>query len=199
VDDLINWASRASTRAKSEPGHVVAFVGTGSDGPEFVSVPAGTDGRIALASLSQGPRILVEDYAIRPGGAATEVTVCLRREDETRSATATYSGGEILQAVATATGDCLQGFLAPTVSLSVGEIRVTTEAEAPGAVTAWVRMELPDRQEWLLGPVPLHEDRYRSVINAVLDATNRRMAWLSQFRAADPRPESVEADAPATA
>jgi hypothetical protein len=37
LDDLINWASRASTQAKTEPEHQVAFQGTGPRGPEFVT------------------------------------------------------------------------------------------------------------------------------------------------------------------
>jgi diguanylate cyclase (GGDEF)-like protein len=196
VDDLINWASRASTRAKTEPGHVVVFEGTGSDGPEFVAAPSWADGSPGFSPLSpQADRIVVEDYTIRHAGPSVEVTVHLRLGEETHTAAATHTGGEILLTVAGATGACLQSFLTPAARLSVPDIRVHAEGEAPGFVTAWVRLQFPNDDEWLIGAVPLQEDRYRSVVNAVLDATNRRMGWLGQFRIAAPPPEAAEAGA----
>jgi diguanylate cyclase (GGDEF)-like protein len=193
VDDLINWASRASTRAKVEPAHVAAFKGSGSDGPQFGALPALPEGRGEFATIvASSPRIVVEDYAITHAGPGIEVTVHLRCDDETRSGFAAHAGGELLQAVAAATTACLQEFLNPEVRLTASEIQVAVPGEVPGIVTAWVRLHLPDQEEWLVGAVPLQEDRYRSVINAVLDATNRRMGWLAQFRTSDPRPEADE-------
>src|SRR5262249_54821249 len=96
VDDLINWASRASTRAKTEPGHVVAFKGTGSEGPEFATLPDGAESGAAYATLpSHSPRIRFEEYSISHTGPGMEVTVHLGRGEETHSATATDLGGEI--------------------------------------------------------------------------------------------------------
>ena len=46
-------------------------------------------------------------------------------------------------------------------------------------VAAAVQLESPLGVERLIGAVPLLEDRYRSAVNAVLDATNRRFAWLA--------------------
>jgi hypothetical protein len=99
--------------------------------------------------------------------------------------------------VANATSACLQQFLPAGICLTVGHLRVTTESDVPGVVTAWVHLQLPDQGQWLVGAVPLLEDRYRSVINAVLDAANRRVGWLAQFRTADPRPESGQVGAAA--
>jgi IMP dehydrogenase len=196
IGDLISWASRACTRAKKEPGGVVAFKGTRADGPEFATLPDTAEGLASYSTIPpQGPRIRFEEYSISHGGPGMEVTVRLTRGEEAQQATASDAGGEILQTVANATTACLQGFLAAGVSLSANHIRVTAEPDVPGVVTAWVRLELPDREEWLVGAVALHEDRYRSVINAVLDAANRRMGWLAQFRSADPRPETAEVEA----
>jgi hypothetical protein len=42
-----------------------------------------------------------------------------------------------------------------------------------------LRLETPEGGERLVGAVPLLEDRYRSAVNAVLDATNRRLGVLA--------------------
>src|SRR5436189_158535 len=79
-----------------------------------------------------GPRVVVDDYSIRHAGPGIEVTVHLRRGEETKIATTAHTGGEILQTVANATGACLGDFLPPTITLSVSDIRVLTEGDVPG-------------------------------------------------------------------
>jgi IMP dehydrogenase len=191
LDDLINWASRASTRAKTDPGRLVAFEGTGPDGPEFRTRLAPTE---RGAPEEGGPRIIVEDYSITHGEPGVQAAVVLRRARQLHRATATHEAGDRLHAVALATVACLQSLLIDDARLAVEDVRIlpTSDAEErpagrrrarppiaePAIVAASLHLTLPHREERLLGAVHLQEDRYRSVINAVLDAVNRRLGVL---------------------
>src|SRR5947199_151334 len=53
------------------------------------------------------------------------------------------------------------------------------DPDGAGIVAATLRLETPRGGERLVGAVPLLEDRYRSAVNAVLDATNRRLGFLA--------------------
>jgi diguanylate cyclase (GGDEF)-like protein len=218
LDDLINWASRASTRAKADPGRMVAFEGTGPDGPEFRTLITPAE---RGAPEEGAPRIIVEDYSITHGEPGVQATVVLRHARQLHRATATHAAGDRLQAVALATVACLQSLLIDDARLAVEDVRIlpTPDAEERPAgrrrarpplaeaaiVAASLQLTLPHREERLLGAVHLREDRYRSVINAVLDAVNRRLGVLCRSDpagrypspAAPPSlPEFREADGP---
>jgi IMP dehydrogenase len=187
LDDLINWASRASTRAKTDPGHLVAFEGTGPDGPEFRTLTTSAE----RAAVEEGsPRVTVDDYHINHSDPGVQATVTLRRGRQLHRATATHAGGERLHAVAIATVACLQSLMIDDARLAVEEVRILPAADeevsgdrapgpsTPAIVAASLTLTLPRHGERLLGAVHLQEDRYRSVINAVLDAVNRRLGVL---------------------
>jgi IMP dehydrogenase len=194
LDDLINWASRASTRAKSDPGRLVAFEGTGPDGPEFRTLSTATGRSLPDEA---GPRITVEDYHINHGEPGVQATVALRRAYHVHRASATHAAGDRLQAVALATVACLQSLLIDDARLAVEDVRILPPSDEavrgrkspPPAtaafVAAWLTLTLPHHEERLLGAVHLQEDRFRSVINAVLDAVNRRLGVLCRT---DPLP-----------
>jgi diguanylate cyclase (GGDEF)-like protein len=208
LDDLINWASRASTRAKTDPGRLVAFEGTGPDGPEFRTLPTSAE-RAAPAEGS--PRVGVDDYhIISHGEPGVQATVALRRGHQLYRASATHAGGERLHAVALATVACLQSLIIDEASLSLEEVRVLPSADEgggesrpshpsmPAIVAASLTLTLPHHVERLLGAVHLQEDRYRSVINAVLDAVNRRLGVLCRSDTAPPsRSERARRSRPA--
>lgn len=195
LDDLINWASRASTQAKSEPEGRVAFQGTGPDGPEFVTAlsPLGAESACRFTDAA-GDRIVVENYRISLVDASAEATVSLRWRDTCREALARHAEGDRLSAVALATVACAQQLLVPEARLGEVEVRVLPGASEPGIVAALLTLGLDGRDERLLGAARLQEDRYRSVVNAVLDAVNRRSGLLSRGTGEAREPESNSAD-----
>jgi IMP dehydrogenase len=180
LDDLINWASRASTQAKSEPEGRVAFQGTGPNGPEFVTaLPAATESACRFAEPS-GERIVVDDYRITQTEESAEATVRLRHRALSYEESASHPGGDRLSAVALATVGCVQKMLVREAQLSDVDVRVLPGAEEPGIAAALLSLSVSGRQERLIGAARLLEDRYRSVINAVLDAVNRRLGVLGR-------------------
>jgi hypothetical protein len=99
-------------------------------------------------------------------------------------------GDDRLSAVALAAAACLQRMLVPEARLSDVEVRVLPGARGsetggapdhsaePGIVAALLTLSVGPQRERLVGAVRLQEDRYRSVVNAVLDAVNRRLGLL---------------------
>lgn len=198
LDDLINWASRASTRAKTEAEHLVVFQGTGPRGPEFGTEPAGSSAATESAGCvaeTGHDRIVVETYTLSQGEPGARATVSLRFGDRIYTESAQHAGGDRLSAVALATVACLQRIVIPDARLSDLEVRVLPGAGEAGIVAALVSLTLRQHQERLLGAVQLREDRYRSVIRAVLDAVNRRLRVLvRQNEAARPAAHRTEPD-----
>jgi diguanylate cyclase (GGDEF)-like protein len=178
LDDLINWASRASTQAKTEPAGRVAFQGTGPHGPEFVTELPGPSETACRFADPSGDRIIVENYRINQSDTEASATVALRYRDVARAESATHPGGDRLSAVALATVASVQRLLIPEAILSDVEVRVLPGAGEPGIVAALLSLSMGESHERLLGAARLQEDRYRSVVNAVLDAVNRRLGPL---------------------
>jgi diguanylate cyclase (GGDEF)-like protein len=175
LDDLINLASRASTHAKgvAEQCYVIQTASDVADtrrpGQELLLARAGT-------------RTRLEAYQVNQRGETVSATVSLRRGDRAEEAQVTRPADEITRAVADATASALAAFLPGDVVLDVTHVTPCSlggEGEVVGAV---VLLHRPDgHQERLFGAAPLLADRSRSVINAVLDATNRRLGfWLSR-------------------
>jgi len=168
LDDLITQASTASTAAKHAPDHICAH-------------QRASNGKAAVEALLPGggalPRVVVEGYRLGQAGAEAEVTVTLRLGQQTREGRSRAPEGDLMRALARTTAQCLQGF-APDLA----EIRVedTYEYTTPqgiicvGATVTLVRGT--GGTERLVGTSPMRDDAYRTYINAVLDATNRRLA-----------------------
>lgn len=176
LDDLINLASCASTEAKAVAELIVAARGAaepGHDSPDFAR-PSGH------ASRQPGPpRVLVDACSLSTAGDGVEVTVGLRCGAHAERASVRHSGPELLTAFGIATANVLSRFLPPEHRFTLEDLRVLPDPDSTGIVVATIRLETPRGGERLIGAVALLEDRYRSAVNAVLDATNRRLGQLA--------------------
>jgi IMP dehydrogenase len=176
LDDLINLASRASTQAKAEAAKIVAARGVTDPAHEFPdpSVSVSSPGHDGPAS-----RIQVDAYSMQTAGEGVEVTVGLRRGSRLEQSSIHYSAADLLEAFGVAAAAVLSRFLPAEHRFTLEEMRLLPDQDGAGIVTATLRLETPRGGERLVGAVPLLEDRYRSAVNAVLDATNRRLGFLS--------------------
>ncbi len=163
LDDLITRASTASTAAKRMPEHICNLQ---SPGAAEGAGPAGA-----------APRLVVAGYRVGQVANLSEVTVVLRRGSVTHEARATAPESETLGALAGATARCLALFSPGEPELRVEETYEYTTPQGMQCVGVTVTLSRPDStaSERLVGAAVLREDRPRSYINAVLDATNRRL------------------------
>lgn len=187
LDDLINLASRASTQAKVEAARIVAARGFTDVPPESHEVLAG--GRSSHGPDS-APRVLVEQCLMSMADDGLEVTVGLRRGSQSERATVRPDGSDRMQAFGLAAAAALSRFLLPEHQFTLESLQQLADPDGAGVVEAKIRLETPRGGERLVGAVPLLEDRYRSAVNAVLDATNRR---LGVFVVPEPSTDGGEA------
>jgi IMP dehydrogenase len=173
LDDLINLASRASTQAKAEAARIVAARGFTDPAHEVLDSLAGGHARSGAGSL---PRVVVEQCLMSMADDGIEVTVGLRRGARLEHATVRPDGTDRMQAFGVAAAAALSHFLLPDHLFTLESLQQSSDPDGAGVVEAKIRLETPRGGERLVGAVPLLEDRYRSAVNAVLDATNRRLA-----------------------
>jgi IMP dehydrogenase len=186
LDDLINLASRASTQAKAAADRIVAARGGTADAPHSVSQTTATEPP-AGCDLA-GPRTLVESCSLRAAGDGVEVTVALRRGEQAEWTSMRSEGGDLMHAFGNAAAAVLSRFLPDEHRFTLEALEQLEDPDGAGRVMATVRLETPRGGERLIGAVPLLDDRYRSAVNAVLDATNRRVGALAEERS--PHPET---------
>ena len=100
----------------------------------------------------------------------------LRRGQETFSGSATAGEGELLRTLTQTTAQCLRHVAENTLDISVEETYEYATPQGLACVGVTVTVTRPGPSlERLVGAAPLGSDTYRSYINAVLDATNRRL------------------------
>jgi diguanylate cyclase (GGDEF)-like protein len=175
LDDLINLASRASTQAKANAERIVAARGATDAGHEA------SHGVVRAATSTSGaaPRVVVEECHLKMVGEGVEVTVGLRRGERLEQGSLRFDGGDRMKSVGAAAAAVLSRFLPPEHRFDLEELQQVVDLDGAGRVTVTLRLETPRGGERLYGAVGLLEDRYRSAVNAVLDATNRRLGWLA--------------------
>jgi IMP dehydrogenase len=195
LDDLINLASRASTQAKAEAAKIVAARGVLDPAHE---VPEGTGPERARHDSALEPRVIVDVCSLKNDGEGVEVTVGLRRGSQVEHAAVAHSGADLLEAFGIAAAEALSRFLPAEHRFTLEELRLLNDPDGAGVVQATLRLETPHGGERLIGAVPLLEDRYRSAVNAVLDATNRRLDYLASGGPLSPLPPMVEGAAQET-
>jgi diguanylate cyclase (GGDEF)-like protein len=181
LDDLINLASRYSTQAKTQAAKIAGPHGGAQLSREVQDPLAGGND-----SLAPGARVQVDNCSMRTAGDGVEVTVGLRRGTQPELASIWHGGADLLEAFGMAAAAVLSRFLPPDHRFTLEEMRLLPDDDGAGVVKATLRLETPYGGERLIGAVPLLEDRYRSAVNAVLDATNRRMGFLAGEEAAVP-------------
>jgi IMP dehydrogenase len=170
LDDLITRASTASTAAKDLEEHIHSF----ESGPDEPGLP--------LPRLTAGeqdvllPRVVVEGYQIGQSGKALEVTVALRAGEERHECSLTAPHAEINRAVATATARCLELFAQDRVRIEIEDTYEYSTPHGLSCVGATVKLTRDSASEDLVGSSAVRGDLYRSYINVILDATNRRIS-----------------------
>lgn len=193
LDDLINLASRASTQAKAEAAKIVAARGVHDPAHEMPEMPLlGA----ALSAPVAETRVVVETCSLKSAGEGVEVTVVLRRGTQVERASVAHAGADLLEAFGKAAAEVLSRFVPAEHGFTLEELRLLSDPDGAGVVTATLRLETPRGGERLIGAAPLLEDRYRSAVNAVLDATNRRLGYLAAGGSAADRASRPEEDAP---
>jgi IMP dehydrogenase len=175
LDDLINLASRASTQAKAEAAKIVAARGVSDPAHE---IPEATAAAGARREGAAEPRVIVDACSMKNAGEGVEVTVGLCRGARVEHAVVPHTGADLMEAFAVAAAEALSRFLPAEHRFTLEELRLLNDPDGACDVAATLRLETPHGGERLIGAVPLLEDRYRSAVNAVLDATNRRLDYL---------------------
>ncbi|MBI3909735.1 MAG: GGDEF domain-containing protein [Armatimonadetes bacterium] len=178
LDDLLTLASQASTRAKELPESILAAESQHGRMP-FV-------GRRFLpdepSSWDGYERVAVDGYTISRRRQEVAVTVGLRAGGRLQEATNVRGPHEIELALALATADCLAGFLPPQIHLRVEKAAHWTIDGQYSLISVVVTWRDPEgEEEQLVGASLTRTDAYRAVINALLDATNRRLGpWVAR-------------------
>jgi diguanylate cyclase (GGDEF)-like protein len=164
IDDLLTLASAASTQAKTDAGGI-AFAR---------SAPQASEDGAARGPLR---RVILDGYQIGQSGARVEVTVRLRHGRRAHELHCHAEENQTLRALVTATVQCLQALSPRRAELWVEETYEYTTPRGVTCVGATVGLRYPDgATERLVGASPVGDDVHRTYINAVLDATNRRLA-----------------------
>ena len=166
LDDLVNLASRESTRAKRLPDNLSV---------KESALQRVEAGGTAGCGLPLDQRVTYVDYNLVRPGEAVEASVILSHLGIERQSTCVQVGAGARPAVAGATVACLKAFLDPDVALEVEDLWEHKTQADQTVIACTVVMQARQNTTRLVGAALLQEDVFRTVINAVLDATNRRI------------------------
>lgn len=165
LDDLITQASTASTAAKREEDRIYAV-----HGPVVSTVP--TDSSRSTPGI---PRVVLVGYRVGQTSREAELSVTMRsskRNFERRGKTPKI---EINRGLADVSAECLQELADGKVKVHIEETYEYVTPQGMACVGATIQLISALGTERLIGVVPVKDDPYRAHINAVLDATNRRL------------------------
>ena len=177
LDDLITLASQASTRAKRSAEGIVVHL------PERSEIAAPRGPAADAATAAEPPvRLVVDSYSVDRRDREVAVTVAIRARDVTHKATSLRGLDEIDLALATATADCIASFAPAHLQLRVDAIRRLAYGEHRVVMVVVTWRDPEGEEQQLVGAGLEREDAHRGVINAVLDATNRRLGYWATLR-----------------
>lgn len=169
LDDLLTTASRASTAAKRSRESIACAPGPGGKEPEAWEYVE----RVETQPVGRPP---VDGYSVVENNGEVEVTVRLGAGQEVIARTCRASANGLTRAVASATAQCLRAYARTGHDVLVEETYEFTTPRGILCVGATVVLTREDgTTERLVGTAPVLGDVCRTYINAVLDATNRRM------------------------
>ena len=135
------------------------------------------------AGASAGlPRLTFSDVALTVNGSRAEATVHLRRGDSVYSGTATghASGYSQLRLIATAAIRAVEDGGADDGTMVIEDLQTEIPLAGRKAVVVLVSAIAPARGEELLtGSALIRQDTWKAVVNATLDAVNRRVSLAS--------------------
>jgi diguanylate cyclase (GGDEF)-like protein len=169
LDDLLTRASTASTAAKHARDSICVFQNATAPSPGEAQ-PTGT------RLYSPVPRAVLMGYEVQPAGEGLEVRVALRAAEEVREQREPADESTVARALVEATARCLEQFVDNTLELQIEDTYEYTTPHGLPCVGATVTLRRGDEEpERLVGASAIRGDIYRTYINAVLDATNRRL------------------------
>jgi hypothetical protein len=169
LDDLLTRASTASTAAKHARDSICVFQNATAPSPAEAEAQAAHPYGLV-------PRAVLMGYEVRPAGEELEVRVALRAAGEVREQRGSADESTVAQALVNATVRCLEELADNTLSLQIEDTYEYATPHGLPCVGATVTLRRGDEApERLVGAAPVRGDIYRTYINAVLDATNRRL------------------------
>ncbi|HEU4751493.1 MAG TPA: GGDEF domain-containing protein, partial [Armatimonadota bacterium] len=165
LDDLITRASTASTAAKHASDSICLFQNAAPAGPAEVAPPSG--------GL---PRVVLLGYEIAPVADEFQIRVALRAGSVVHEQRDRAEEASIARGLVAATARCLEQFAHEPLQVVVEETYEYSTPQGLSCVGATISMRFPDGHvEHLVGASAIRGDIYRTYVNAVLDATNRRL------------------------
>ncbi|HEY3297500.1 MAG TPA: hypothetical protein VGK34_02505 [Armatimonadota bacterium] len=145
--------------------------------------------KISVAQTQNGKRFrFVEnrlrfyDVSVSLNGVRSEATVRLRKDDETFSGTATGpgTGHNQLRLVATATLRALEGCQGTDGMLMLEDLNPGIQLAGRQAVVVCISVITSRGDDYLTGSALVKQDLSKAVVNATLDAVNRRLGSLGE-------------------
>jgi diguanylate cyclase (GGDEF)-like protein len=170
LDDLINRASQASTRAKAEPGHVVSL---DAEPIPIRVIPA------AASTMTRPDRIRIRGAQTLVGGGTARASVRLEHRGIVYSGSHEGAASDAPTVAATAAADALSQFLPAAYAVhttSVAEQAILGDGHVMMAV---MRLEGPLGSQNLVGIADVAADPCRATVKAVLNALNRSLEALA--------------------
>lgn len=128
------------------------------------------------------PRLTFSDVALTVNGSRAEATVHLRRGDSVYSGTATghASGYNQLRLIATAAIRAVEDCGADDGTMVIEDLQTEIPLAGRKAVVVLVSaIALARGEELLTGSALIRQDTWKAVVNATLDAVNRRVSLAS--------------------
>jgi IMP dehydrogenase len=173
LDNLLTRASTASTAAKQNPDRICHSNGAHVD-HHLESIVTGERPDDSIACF---PRLIIDRCDVGRSGLGVEVTVTLRFGVEKHESRRVAAEEEVTRALALTTAECLENFASEPVQIRVQETYSYTSPQGLACVGATVALTRDAGRvtEVLVGTAPLRGDVHRTYVNAVLDATNRRI------------------------
>jgi hypothetical protein len=127
-------------------------------------------------------RMKFSDVAISLNGTKGEAVVHLKKRDETYTGSATghSSSHNQLRLIATATLRAVENCQGSDGSLVVEDLTANVHLSGKTIVVVIVSMSTPRGEDFLSGSAIVKQDLWKAVVNATLDAVNRRLGSVGE-------------------
>jgi len=127
-------------------------------------------------------RLKFSDVSISLNGAKAEAAVHLKNNGETHTGTATghSSSHNQLRLIATATLRAVENSQGSDGNLVLEDLSSAITLSGRNIVVVFVSMITPRGEDFLTGSAIVKQDMWKAVVNAALDAVNRRLGAISE-------------------
>lgn len=127
-------------------------------------------------------RLRFSDVSISLNGIRSEAIVHLKKDDEiyTGSAAGHNTGHNQFRLVATATLRAVENSQGSDGTLVLEDLNPSVALSGRNAIVVCVSLVTSREQDFLLGSALVKQDMYKAVVNATLDAVNRRLGSIGE-------------------